>query len=204
MPSFRMVFQEGGVSRYSANTCNHCRRQSLTKDGVLSRGSCHKSQEKQEMLRPGILHPDHEIAQPMWSEDRLVLQHNMVFCFTIADCWEVSGGHGSCVLSLVWSLGGRRGWGERERATHNSQEAQPLRKPFWGLNRGSCCPIPTSRIPFVLLSSLAVSSWKDRLQMMKWVHQSQLLSLSFSSRMAPSCLKGPLLKAETAEAAQIP
>jgi hypothetical protein len=68
-------------------------------------------------LESGIFYPGHEIAWSKWRKDWLVFQNNMVFYFTMVDFWEISGGPGSCILSLIWSLGGKRER-EREGETH--------------------------------------------------------------------------------------
>lgn len=131
----------------------------------------------------------------MWRKDRLVFQHNMVFYFTVIDCWEISGGQGSCILSLIGSLGG--GGEDRERLiTHRSHNHEIAVLSNWTRHRGG------DAIPFlrkecflsVLLSSSAVSSWKDHLWMVKWVHQSQLLFLSFFAPIAAVLLKRPFVK----------
>lgn len=155
------------------------------------------------MSRPGILYPGHEIAQPMWKKDWLVFQHNMVFYFTIVDCWEISGGPGSCVLSLIWSLGGKRK-GER-LIIHKRRSHKKAILSNWIRHRGGAAIPFHSQECFLsfLLSLSAVSSWKDHLWMVEWVHQSQLLFFPSLPPLLWFYKTAPLLKTETADAAQI-
>lgn len=86
-------------------------------------------------------------AEPLWRKARRVFQQDMVFYFTIAGGWEIPGGPGSCVLSLVWSPG----WGQR-LITHKRHSLRKAILSNWIRQRGSRQSIPKSRMLFVFPS----------------------------------------------------